>query len=194
MAITANVYTENTVRYLATYGGNHQSASSAWVLKESSFLLVPCTTTSSQFNSAFTGTLTSLLSSGVLEVLESTGYVKGGITLPYRNTIYIAPTPPAISGYFSYRENFSLDGTGLLFTARNGSDQSTSVIVGPGTYSFSSFVVALTLPISTPANANELYASSYPLALYDMGGSVAKSTGVLPVNWNGNPSVRWTLA
>ena len=157
-------------------------------------MLVPCTTTSSQFNSAFTGTLTSLLSSGVLEVLESTGYVKGGITLPYRNTIYVAPTPPAISGYFSYRENFSHNGTGLLFTARNGSDQSTSVIVGSGTYSFSSFVIALTLPISTPANANELYASSYPLALYDMGGSVTKSTGVLPVNWNGNPSVRWTLA
>lgn len=190
MAITANVYTENTVRYLATYGGNHQSASSAWALKESSFLLVPCTTTSSQFNSAFTGTLTSLLSSGVLEVLESTGYVKGGITLPYQSLVFVGPD----SFNYQYRQNFSPNGTGLSFTARNSSDQSTSVIVGPGTYSFSSFVVALTLPISTPANANELYASSYPLALYDMGGSVTKSTGVVPVNWNGNPSVRWTLA
>ena len=194
MAITANVYTENTVRYLSTYGGNHQSASSAWVLKQSSFLLVPCTTTSSQFNSAFTGTLTSLLSSGVLEVLESTGYVKGGITLPYINTVYIAPTPPASSGYFGSRDNFSPNGTGLLFTARNSSDQSTSDIIASGTYSFSSFVIALTLPISTPANASELYASSYPLAMYDMGGSVTKSTGLLPVNWNGDPTVRWTLA
>ena len=194
MAITANVYTENTVRYLSTYGGNHQSASSAWVLKESNFLLVPCTTTSSQFDSAFTGTLTSLLSSGVVEVLESTGYVKGGIALPYRNTIYVATTSPAISGYFSYRENFSPDGTGLLFTARNGSDQNTSIIFGSGTYNFSSFVIALTLPISTPANVSELYASSYPLAMYDMGGSVTKSTGVLPVDWSGDPTVRWTLA
>lgn len=193
MAITANVYTENTVRYLSTYGGNHQSASSAWVLKESSFLLVPCTTTSSQFNSAFTGTLTSLLSSGVLEVLESTGYVKGGITLPYKNTIYVAATPPAITGYFSSRDNFSPNGTGLLFAARNTSDESNA-IVGSGTYSFSSFVIALTLPISTPANVSELYDSSYPLAMYDMGGSVTKSTGLLPVNWNGDPTVRWTLA
>ena len=193
MAITANVYTENTVRYLSTYGGNHQSASSAWVLKESNFLLVPCTTTLSQFNSTFTGTLTSLLSSGVVEVLESTGYVKGAITLPYRNTIYVAPTLLSY-GYFSYRENFSPNGTGLSFTARNGSNQNTSDIIGSGTYSFSSFVIALTLPISTPANVSELYASSYPLAMYDMGGSVTKSTGLLPVNWNGNPTVRWTIA
>ena len=193
MAITANVYTENTVRYLSTYGGNHQSASSAWVLKESNFLLVPCTTTLSQFNSTFTGTLTSLLSSGVVEVLESTGYVKGAITLPYRNTIYVAPTLLSY-GYFSYRENFSPNGTGLSFTARNGSNQSTSDITGSGIYNFSSFVIALTLPISTPANVSELYASSYPLAMYDMGGSVTKSTGLLPVNWNGNPTVRWTIA
>jgi hypothetical protein len=163
------------------------------VLKESNFLLVPCTTTLSQFNSAFTGTLTSLLSSGVVEVLESTGYVKGAITLPYRNTIYVAPTPSSY-GYFSYRENFSPNGTGLSFTARNGSNQNTSDIIGSGTYSFSSFVIALTLPISTPANASELYASSYPLAMYDMGGSVTKSTGLLPVSWNGNPTVRWTIA
>jgi hypothetical protein len=190
VAVTVNIYTENTVRYLSTYGGNHQSASSAWVLKESSFLLVPCTTTSSQFNSAFTGTLTSLLSSGVLEVLESTGYVKGAIALPYRNYVFVGPG----SLNFQYQENFSPNGTGLLFTARNGSDQSTSVIVGSGTYNFSSFVIALTLPVSTPANASELYDSSYPLAMYDMGGSVTKSTGVLPVDWSGDPTVRWTLA
>ncbi len=188
MAITVNVYTENTVRYLSTYGGNHQSASSGWVLKESSFLLVPCTTTSSQFNSAFAGTLTSLLSSGVLEVLESTGYVKGGIALPYYSLIFVEP----LSGY-QYQANILSNGTGLLFTARNTSGQDNAII-GPGAYSFSSFVIALTLPISTPANANELYASSYPLAMYDMGGSVTKSTGVLPVNWNGDPTVRWSLA
>lgn len=190
MAITANVYTENTIRYLSTYGANHQSASSGWVLKESNFLLVPCTTTSSQFNSAFTGTLTSLLSSGVLEVLESTGYVKGAITLPYQSLVFVGPDP----FNFQYQANISPNGTGLLFTARNGSDQNTSIIFGSGTYSFSSFVIALTLPISTPANVSELYASSYPLAMYDMGGSVTKSTGLLPVNWNGNPTVRWTLA
>lgn len=190
MAITVNIYTENTVRYLSIYGGNHQSASSAWVLKESSFLLVPCTTTSSQFNSAFTGTLASLLSSGVLEVLESTGYAKGGITLPSRNSVFVGPGPLN----YQYRENFSPNNTGLSFTARNSSDQSTSVIIGPGTYSFSSFVIALTLPTFASGNVNELYSSSYPLALYDMGGSVTKSTGVLPVNWNGNASVRWTLA
>lgn len=190
MAITVNIYTENTVRYLATYGASHQSASNAWVPAESSMLLVPCTTTSSQFNSAFTGNLTSLLSSGVLEVLESTGYVKGGITLPYRRLVFVGPD----SLIFQYQENFSHNGTGLLFTARNSSSQSITNIIGPGNYSFSSFVIALTLPISTPANANELYASSYPLALYDMGGSVTKSTGLLPVNWNGNPTVRWSLA
>lgn len=129
----------------------------------------------------------------MLEVLESTGYVKGGITLPYKNTIYVAATPPAITGYFSSRDNFSPNGTGLLFAARNTSDESNA-IVGSGTYSFSSFVIALTLPISTPANVSELYDSSYPLAMYDMGGSVTKSTGLLPVNWNGDPTVRWTLA
>jgi hypothetical protein len=192
MPVTANIYQENAVRYLGTYGVAHQGYSTTWRVKDASMFAILCSTDVAAYSSSFAGTVQELLAGAVDELATANGYFVGGIAAPLSVTIMPLTTPIGLSFLFSY-------GNGLKYFPNADYSVPLATLTyksiqwgaSGGSLSAKSLILCIESPISTAAT---LYERSYPLVMIDFGGTrtAAAGTAFDPVTWNANGAISWT--
>ncbi len=207
MAITTNLYEENILRQLATYGFAHQGYSTIWKVKKASIFAVLCTTDSTLYNSSFVGTVDQLLATGVTELSNQGGYINNldGVTysVPFALTSVGFTGLTGIGGVtFPGRDSFvaSYGVNGIKFVpqiiwAYYGVIQPMLKTVQwsfTRSISFKSALLCIQLPVKTPGAT--FYQRSYPLAMIDFGATIARGLGdTFSIVWDEDGMINWTL-
>jgi subtilase family serine protease len=206
MAITTNIYEENTLRQLATYGFAHQGYSTIWKLKSASIFAVLCTTDSALYSSSFVGTVEQLLATGVTELSSQGGhiYTLDGTTysVPFALRDVSLTGLTSITGVtFPGRDNYvaAVGTTGYKFIpqitwAYFGATQPMKKEIGWGftsAVSFKSALLCIQLPVKTPGAT--FYQRSYPLAMIDFGATIARAaSSSFFITWDEDGMINWT--
>lgn len=197
MAVTVNIYQENALRYLGTYGIAHQDRSTTWKIKDASMFALLCSTDLAQYSDSFAGTVQSLLTTGVTELTTGNGYYVGGRPAPINANLGSYPG----GGNYSAASFLSGYSNGIKFLPELTRITSFSSFVTNEYDSLSWFASggsisakSLLLCIESPASpAATIYGRSYPLAMIDFGGTKTATNGnVFDINWNANGAINWT--
>ena len=192
MAITSNIYQENVLRQLAVYGIIHQKQSTAWQYKEASMFILLCSTDLTQYSSSFAGTVAQLLASGVAELTSGNGYIAGGKPAPWFLNLPI----PGYTDYLRGTSNNAWWWPGTFYTVPSspGAPPPSPVPyysvqwMPSASFSFKSALLCFESPISAAATTNE---RSYPLVMWDFGGTVSGSG--FAISWNSTSgTISWT--
>jgi hypothetical protein len=204
MAITVNIYEENTIRQLAAYGLVHQDYSTVWKNKYAGIFVMLCTTDVAAYSSSFVGTVEQLLATGVQE-LAGGGY--SYIPAPNKNSgvFYISNNDyySGVSGRSEYIVTVPTTGAkfvpqwtryeryGNVFIAESFTLQPAVRWYFSSTVSFKSALVCLELPVKTPGAT--IYQRSYPLAMIDFGATISRAQGSgFHIVWSESGLIAWT--
>ena len=206
MAITTNIYEENTLRQLGAYGYAHQGYSTIWKLKQASIFAVLCTTDLALYNSSFVGTVDQLLATGVTELSG-----QGGMVRILDGTTYSVPfalwdisftgltsnTGVTFPGRSNYVAAYGANGVKLIpqiTWALYGGIQPMKKEIGwsfTSAVSFKSALLCIQLPVKTPGAT--FYQRSYPLAMIDFGATIASASGSsFFITWDEDGMINWT--
>jgi|688.fasta_scaffold541547_2 hypothetical protein len=187
MAVTVNVYQENALRNLGTYGIRHQDYSTVWKFKTASMFVLLCGTDNAAYVPSFAGTVQELLASGVQELTTANGYVQGGLPAPW------AINDP-FYGFVAFLRS-SASGNSAFYLPRTliGATRPYSAIKWTVTSNSISAKSALLCFESPVSSASTIYSRSYPLAMIDFGGTRTSAVGTpFEINWSETGAITWT--
>lgn len=206
MAITTNIYEENTLRQLGTYGFAHQGYSTIWKLKQASIFAVLCTTDLALYSSSFVGTIDQLLATGVTElsgqggnvrILDGTTYSVPFALWDVSFTGLTSITGVTFPGRDNYVATYDTSGVKLIpqiTWAYYGATQPMRKEMGwsfTSAVSFKSALLCIQLPVKTPGAT--FYQRSYPLAMIDFGATITSAAGSsFFITWDEDGMINWT--
>ena len=204
MAVTVNIYEENTIRQLATYGLVHQDYSTVWKNKYAGVFVMLCTTDAAAYSSSFVGTVEQLLATGVQELTGGGYSYKSAPNLntdtlnnyagygyessPFGRSAYIATVPTTGAKFvpqWTKQESFNYG------ASSSGTLQPAVRWFFSAPVSFKSALVCLESPVKTPGAT--IYQRSYPLTIIDFGTTISKGqNSTFHIIWNESGLISWT--
>lgn len=184
MAVTVNIYQQNALRNLGTYGIIHQDYSTVWKYKLASMFVLLCSTDDAAYVSSFAGTVQELLSSGVQELTTLNGYFQGGL-----------PAPWTINDPYYGSVDFLRGSTNSAFYLPRtlvGATRPYSAIKWTVTSNSISAKSALLCFESPVSSGSTIYDRSFPLAMIDFGGTRTSTVGTpFEISWSETGAITW---